>query len=58
MAALGSNHDWGGKAGLLLGLGVFLGQGNSGEYCGYLISLFLSLINIRKTVFILCLAAS
>jgi hypothetical protein len=32
MAALVSGPDWGGKARILLGLGVFLGQGNSGKY--------------------------
>lgn len=36
MAALASDGDWGGKARLLLGLGVFLGEGNSGEYQGIL----------------------
>jgi hypothetical protein len=40
MASLGSNRDWGGKASLLLGLGVFLGQGDSGEYCMHVINLF------------------
>jgi hypothetical protein len=38
MAALGSGRDWGGKARLLLGLGVFLGEGNSGEYQGIVIN--------------------
>lgn len=32
MAAVCSSRDWGGKAGILLGLGVFLGKGNTGEY--------------------------
>jgi hypothetical protein len=32
MAAACSNRDWGGKAGIFLGLGVLLGKGNTGEY--------------------------
>lgn len=32
MAGVCSNRDWGGKAGIFLGLGVFLGKGNTGEY--------------------------
>jgi hypothetical protein len=32
MAAAVGGPDWGGKASVLLGLGVFLGQEYSGEY--------------------------
>jgi hypothetical protein len=38
MAAFGSDRIGGGKARLLLGLGVVLGQGNSGEYQGIVIN--------------------
>lgn len=55
MAAVGSSPDWGGKASLLVGLGVFLGQGNSGEYYGYFINFFLSLINAWTATCMLCL---
>lgn len=55
MAELGRNPVWGRKARLLLGLGVFLGQGSSGEYCGYFINLYLSLINAWTATYVLCL---
>lgn len=31
MAGVCSSRDWGGKAGIFLGLGVFLSKGNTGE---------------------------